>query len=551
MTSFSWIKLHLLFTSFLFLQACDQHQSGQITNEKKSAGTASLPLVEVIAKGANIAGANGIHFGPDGLLYVASVLGSEIVVMEPDQGAIIRRMGADMGVFGPDDIAFNKDGSYYWTSILTGEVAGFLPDGNKVIAARLTPGVNPITFSDDGRLFVSQCFFGSSLYEVDPMGKREARLISDQLGPHCGLNGMDWGPDNRLYGPRWFNGEVVSFDINDNTMKTEATGFTTPAAVKFNSRGELHVLDTGTGQVISVKEGIHEIVAQFEPGLDNFAFDKDDRLFVSSFTDGYIKRRNPDGSTTTLQPGGVAHPGGITLWKGQVVVADLHSIRGYDPDTGAETFTQRNILGMGKMGGAVNLSTDGDNLILVSWVDNDVRVWDQSAQELLEKYSGLGAPVSAVRYMGRLVVTEHVNNRVIALNESGKHDVLLENLSTPTGLYVDGDKLYLGDRSAGEIRLIAEKGQMLSPPAVKVSRLNAPEGFVVNKGTYYVHEAGIGHIIRIDPDGSRILLGSVPAGSPAASPAQPPSMLFNGLVLADDGSLFTTGETSRVIYKIH
>ena len=98
---------------------------------------------------------------------------------------------------------FFSDGSWFWTSIMTGQVAGFDADGTLIEAAQLTPGVNPITFSNDGRLFVSQCFFGTNLYEVDPLGKAEARLISDELGPGCGLNGMDWGPDNRLYGPRW------------------------------------------------------------------------------------------------------------------------------------------------------------------------------------------------------------------------------------------------------------------------------------------------------------------------------------------------------------
>ena len=61
--------------------------------------------------------------------------------------------------------------------------------------------MNPITFSDDGRLFVSQCALGDHLFELDPDGSEGPRLITDQLGPGCGLNGMDWGPDDRLYGP--------------------------------------------------------------------------------------------------------------------------------------------------------------------------------------------------------------------------------------------------------------------------------------------------------------------------------------------------------------
>ena len=58
--------------------------------------------------------------------------------------------------------------------------------------ASLPPGPNPITFSDDGRLFVALCFVGDSLYEVDPEGIEAPRLIAENL-VGCALNGMDWG----------------------------------------------------------------------------------------------------------------------------------------------------------------------------------------------------------------------------------------------------------------------------------------------------------------------------------------------------------------------
>ena len=33
---------------------------------------------------------------------------------------------------------------------------------------------------------------------------------------------MDWGPDGRLYGPRWFNNEVVSVDVDSGDLRVEA-----------------------------------------------------------------------------------------------------------------------------------------------------------------------------------------------------------------------------------------------------------------------------------------------------------------------------------------
>jgi sugar lactone lactonase YvrE len=508
----------------------------------------SAPVLTTIATGANIAGTNGIEFSADNKLYAVSVIGSTISIIDPDTGEMLKTMTAADGIVGPDDIAFASDGSYFWTSILTGEVAGFSPDGRKIIAAQLTPGVNPITFSDDGRLFVSQCFFGTGLFEIDPKGIVEPRVIAEDLGPGCGLNGMDWGPDNRLYGPRWFRGEVVSFNVDDNTMRLEASGFTTPAAVKFDKKGILHVLDTGTGEVIRVEDGIKTVVATLSQGLDNFAFDKNNRMFVSSFTDGFIKRVEADGSLTTLQPGGLAHPGGITLFKDQLVIADVHAIRFFDPQTGKETEVQRNVLGMGKMGGALNLSADGDKLILVSWVDGDIRVWDPVAKEVVERHTGLAGPVAALRYADKIIATEHGGNRIISLDDSGRTELM--SVDTPTGLAKANGDLYVTSRAEGAIYKIGSGNKLLPKAELVVEGLINPEGLTIVGNELIVVQGSDGAIIAATTDGSKTQLATISSGSPAASPAQPPSMIFNGIAALPDGTLYATGETNRVLYKL-
>ena len=506
--------------------------------------------VEIIATGAEIAGANGMALGPDGLLYVASVLGSSITALDPESGAVQRIYRESEGVIGPDDIAFSSDGAWYWTSIMTGEVAGFDVSGNKVIAANLTPGVNPLTFSDDGRLFVSQCFFGVNLYEVDPAGVVDARLISDTLGPGCGLNGMDWGPDGRLYGPRWFQNEVVSFDVDTGSMRTEATGFNTPAAVKFDAAGRLHVLDTGTGELFRMQGSARELVARFAPGLDNFEIDPNGRFFVSSFVDGFVKRVNVDGTITELLPGGMAHVGGITFHEGLLVVADLHSIRAFQPD-GQEVYITRNVLGTGVMGGALNIASDGAQLILTSWVDGDVRIWDQAAQRQTFRKAGLAGPVAAVRFGSEVVVSEHGAGRGVGFDADGAETVVYaEDLPAPSGLWSSGGDLYVSDRTLGQILQLTQAGSMLSPHRVVASGLTTPEGFVVKDQFFVVVEADLGQITRIDAAGERLALADVPKGSQAASPAQPPSQVFNGIAIDDQGALYVPGESNRVLYKI-
>ena len=115
---------------------------------------------------------------------------------------------------------------------------------------------------------------------------------------------------------------------------------------------------------------------------------------LSSFTDGFVKRINLD-VHHQLQPGGMSHAGGLAYHKGAIVAADLHAIRAYKP-SGEEAFTQRNVLGTGTMGGALNVSSDGDNLVLVSWVDNDARVWDPSRKTYLGKLIGSASCCCAV-----------------------------------------------------------------------------------------------------------------------------------------------------------
>src|SRR5688500_14471678 len=76
----------------------------------------------VLVEGARLHGANGMNVGPDGRLYVASLLGNEIAVVNRKSGAVVDRLDGSDGVDGPDDLTFGPDGSLYWTPLLTGNV---------------------------------------------------------------------------------------------------------------------------------------------------------------------------------------------------------------------------------------------------------------------------------------------------------------------------------------------------------------------------------------------------------------------------------------------
>ncbi len=509
----------------------------------------AAPLeVEVLASGANISGANGLHFSPDGRLFVASVIGSELIVLDPDSGEVLERLSD--GVDGPDDVAFNADGDFFWTSILTGEVAGITAAGERITAATLTPGVNPLTFSDDGHLFVAQCFFDDKLFEVDPAGIAEPRLISDELGPGCGLNGMDWGPDGRLYGPRWFQNQVVSFDVDTGDMRVEATGFKVPAAVKFDSQGVLHVLDTDAGSVVRIADGRQSVVAVLEQGLDNFAFDAQDRLFVSSFVDGAVWRVAEDGSMTALQPGGMAHPGALTARQTEsgieLLVADLHALRGFDR-SGATLWTERNILGVGELGSVLSVAVDGENLIFSSFTDANVRVWNPARKRTIARVDNLQMPVSAIRYGEYLLVAEHGTGQVKVVNGALGNSQMASGLEAPTDLLTDGDRLWVSDRAAGTVLQIGAGGEKI-PPVVIAEGLLAPEGLALWRDQVLVREGESGRVYLLTEAGPELLV-TLGAGSPPSSPAQPPAMVLNDITVVGD-VLYGTNELARELVAV-
>ena len=104
--------------------------------------------------------------------------------------------------------------------------------------ANLGTGVNPITFSDDGLLFVGLAFMADSLFEVYLDG-RPPRLINATPG----INAFDWW-DGYLYAPRPDKGEVVRIDVDapGGNITPVVTGLVQPSAVDISDDGRMYVL---------------------------------------------------------------------------------------------------------------------------------------------------------------------------------------------------------------------------------------------------------------------------------------------------------------------
>jgi len=512
--------------------------------------------VERFVEGSALHGANGIIFGARDRLHIASVVGREIVVMDRESGAIVDRIGPERGVECPDDLIIGADGTLYWTSILTGEVGRLSPEGEKR-GQLVSPGVNPITISDDGRLFVALDFLGDALYELDPALEEPPRLILENLG---WMNGMDWGPDGFLYGPIWTEGTVARVNVETGVISPVADGFGVPAAVKFDSRGRLHVLDTERGEIVRVDRatGNKEILSTAGVGGDNLAFDSSDRLFVSSWLDGSIVEVLSDGSTRTVSPGGVMAPGGIAVVPSgsgeSVYVADVMSLKEIDGTTGEIESVAPHIIAVSGITMPFTVAADGDNLILSSWFGSMVQVWNPRSREVVEAHPIAAIPLNAIRFEGDLVVAELQTASVVRITGPNESDrvTLASGLGVPAGLAASDGNLWVADQGAGAILQVVAGGEVLPDPHLVATNLQGPEGLAAaDEGVLYVVEAGAGRLSRVDALTGEVspVADDLALGAPG-TPGTPPTWIFNGVAIGPSGAIYVTGDVENVIYRI-
>lgn len=252
-------------------------------------------------------GANGICFDKNDRLYIASVFGGAVHVMDTETGEILETLGDEEGVDGPDDVEFAPNGDLYYTDILQGNICRRDVNG-AVTKQHIETGVNSIAISNDGRVFVGMAVLGDALFEVDRNLKKPPRLIS---GPKGQFNGSDFGPDGRLYTALNRAGKIVSTDVDaddpgttglETDMEIVAAGLPFVAGIKFNSKEEMYA-STFLGNIwkIDPVTGNKERVADLGCiGIDNITIDSKDRIFVSNTLNGRIYEVLPDGSARSV-----------------------------------------------------------------------------------------------------------------------------------------------------------------------------------------------------------------------------------------------------------
>lgn len=247
--------------------------------------------------------ANGVKIDPDGMLWIASVGGDELVRVDPDTGEILQRLATPAGA-GPDDVVLADDGTVYWTGFLGGQVGAADPTTGEVTTiAELGPDVNPIARRDDGTLVVGKAVGSTGLFAVRADGSGEPETLADpgNVNSFSLAGGVLYAPLGTPEG-----GSVVAIDPGTgDTIETIAEIPGIPVAARWHD-GTVYVLTLENGariRRVPATGGTAELFA--DVGLefaDNLVLDETGTVYVTGFRDPVVVEIDPDGDVVGTTP---------------------------------------------------------------------------------------------------------------------------------------------------------------------------------------------------------------------------------------------------------
>ncbi|MDC0723483.1 SMP-30/gluconolactonase/LRE family protein [Nannocystis bainbridge] len=510
---------------------------------------------EVVVAGSSFQGVHGLVVDK-GRLLAGNLLGQTVHAVDLATGAVSTVVGPPLG--GADDLTLGPDGSMYWTGFFSGQLMRRTPQGKVRAIAKDLPGLNSLAFRGDGRLYVTQLGPADALWQVDPTGKQKPRQV---LAAPGFLNGFEFGPDDRLYGPLLLKGQVVRVDVDTGKIEVVAGGFTMPTAVNFDSKREhLFVVDAATGELVRVRvaTGEKKLVAQLPTGLDNLAVGPDDRVYVSNMVDNDIRVVNPaDGSVRTVVAARLTVPSGLAVAPDdvdeQLWVADVYALRRVGGRDGKIAQTTR-VLST-PMVFPMHVSLGDKHGILSSAYLASVQVLDRANGAVLRTIPNTGGVQGAIELGdGALVAAEATTGRLVRIDkaEPATTTVLSEGLQGPVGLVgdlqADEPAVYVTEVRAGRVTRVR-----LSDGAKRTvaKGLRAPEGIARHPdGGLVVAEVGRKRLVRIDPATGRktVLASGLRIGLPE-SRGLPPGYVPTGVAVGRSGTIYVSSDVESALYR--
>ncbi|MFK4267456.1 SMP-30/gluconolactonase/LRE family protein [Streptomyces milbemycinicus] len=513
-------------------------------------------------------GSNGVAFGPDGRLYVAQFLAGQISAVDPATGDVEVIVPMDSPVQSPDDLAFGADGSMYITDLVPGRVWRRNAEGAYTLVSDEVTNPNGITCIGD-RLFINEMKPDGRLMELFPDGGGPVVLTE---GLAMG-NAMQLGPDGHLYYPHMLSGQVWRIPPDGGTPEVVAEDVHQPVAVRFDQGGVLHVLSRGVEGIVTRIDvhgaGSRALVHSGVVGLDNAAFDTENRMFLSSYASGGIMEMHSDGRTREIVPRGLDGPYGVTVDLGGTVYAADH-YRLASPAVSLETSREAaRESALDDEPGAVTtaaflcfshgIAADGELLHLTSQY-GDVHTYDPVHGTTRNRASGLKQPLGiAVGPDGSLVVAEAGAGRVVAIDDNGTVTPLAEGLGHPVDVAFDEEgRCYVSDDRLGVVCRI-DDGETVTV----ADGLGAPQGLAVLGDELFLVETDHRRLraislttgeTRIDAEDLPVgpPPGVVPRGQPALFAGGMPGMAirFAGLAVAPEGSLLLSANGEGTVLRL-
>jgi sugar lactone lactonase YvrE len=524
-----------------------------LTTTTSSASAQTYEVTQLVP-GSAFHGVHGLGIDKSGRLFAGSVAGAAMYEVDRANGTAKIAIPSPEGM--ADDIAFAPDGTMAWTGFLTGDLYSRKGDGPIKKLASGLPGINSLAYRKDGRLYATTVFLGDTLYEIDVEGVKPPRKIMEKMG---GLNGFEFGPDDMLYGPLWFKGQVAKVDVDKAELTVVADGFKVPAAVNFDSKGNLWVVDTALGQLVRVdpKSGAKKMVAQLKPSLDNLAIDDKDHIYVSNMADNGIQEVDPEtGAAKQVISGKLALPGGIGVVsdgdKDTIYVADVFAYRTVDGATGEVSEPARMHADGVTLEYPMSATAKGDDVLLSSWFTGTVQVIDRKTGKTSEMLHGFKAPHDAIRLGDGSILVNELGSKSL-LRVSGEHgkdrDVVIGGLEGPVGMVAGSkDTVYVTEAFAGQVSKIETNGEK----TVVVKDLKMPEGIALAPdGMLVVAEVGAKRIIQIDPVKGTVteIAANLPIGL-AGAPGGLPTNIPTGVGVGASGVIYFSSDIENAIYKI-
>lgn len=512
--------------------------------------SAQLYKTELFLPGSGMHGIHGLAFDSEDRLYAGSVIGQSIYEINAETGQHRTYVGPPLGM--ADDLEFGEDGTLFWTSFALGKVHAQKNFGpTREIASGLI-GINSLAFNDEGRLFATQVFLGDALWELDPLGNRPPRKILEKLG---GLNGFDFGPDGYLYGPLWFKGAVARVDVDSGELEVIMDGFKVPAAVNFDSKGDLWVLDSAAGQIVQVDvEERKRVVYPGQPtAMDNLAFDSNDTLWFTVMAENAVYRFDPDiNEATPVRRDPLAQPCDLHIvndgGRELLYVADNFAVKCIDLQSNQITSIARNV--ESHIAYPSGLFASDRHLLLTSWFSNTVQVLDRKTGEMLKSYAGVAGATDALETAAGEIFVLRLNGALQRVEGDAPAE-WSEVARVPGGVaitYGGGDRAYVASQSGTVYELNLATGE--TSPVVE--DLAAPEGLALTpEGNLAVVETGKDGVAVIDLENSSV--ATIGAGIPSQfqmPPLFPTAGPLSGLAVASDGTIYVTSVVDGSLFRL-